>query len=410
MDLQEQLEILRQRVAKVNERFAPAVAPATEPRERVRIEEWMSGEVVTTSVGEHFETERLYASGKRHGSMEIARLSDLPQDLLGALSGNAVPACCPTEWAFLDTETTGLAGGTGTVAFLIGVGHITAEGFRVRHFFMRDYGEEASMLARLNEFLARFRVMVTYNGRTYDQPLLETRYRLARTRPPFAKLEHLDLLHGARRLYKLRMENCRLVTLEQQILGVERVGDLPGELIPYVYFEYLRTKQAARLVPVFHHNSIDILSLACLTGIVPYAFQEPAGENITHATDMLGLARWLQSLDRGEEALRLMRRSLGKGLPDALAFRALWDAALLAKKLEKYAESLELLEELTTCANPHRVSALEELAKHYEHRAKDWARALAWAEMLLEADPCAESQKRRDRVAGKLTKKPRLLT
>src|SRR6185295_15168195 len=114
----------------------------------------------------------------------------------------------PEEWAFLDTETTGLAGGTGTCPFLVGVGSVTREGFRVRQFFMRDYGEEASLLEALGEHLARFRVLITYNGKTFDQPLLETRYRLNRARPPFGKLGHLDLLHGARRLWKLRFESC----------------------------------------------------------------------------------------------------------------------------------------------------------------------------------------------------------
>ncbi len=148
-----------------------------------------------------------------------------------------------SRWAFLDTETTGLAGGTGTYAFLIGVGRVTPEGFRVRQFFMRDYAEEASLLCALSAHLAQFDVLVTYNGKAYDQPLLETRFEWhvrARLSVPMA---HLDLLLGARRLWKLRLESCRLVDLERQILGVEREGDLPGEMIPYVYFEYLRTER-----------------------------------------------------------------------------------------------------------------------------------------------------------------------
>jgi uncharacterized protein len=135
---------------------------------------------------------------------------------------------------------------------------------------MRDYGDEASLLWRLAEHLAQFDVLVTYNGKAFDQPLLETRFRMCRSQgappDPFGHMEHLDLLFGARRLWKLRLESCRLVELENRILGVERQGDLPGEMIPYVYFEYLRTAQAFKLVPIFHHNAIDILSLACLTG------------------------------------------------------------------------------------------------------------------------------------------------
>ena len=160
--------------------------------------------------------------------MGIADLADLPGDLLAALSEGAIPQSNPRRWAFLDTETTGLAGGTGTYAFLIGVGSITDDGFRLRQYFMRDYHEEASVLASLAEHLSQFDVLITYNGKAYDQPLLETRYRMVRSRPPFARLEHLDLLFGARRLWKLRLDSCRLVDLENQVLGVERQGDLPG--------------------------------------------------------------------------------------------------------------------------------------------------------------------------------------
>ena len=152
--------------------------------------------------------------------------------------------CDCSKWAFLDTETTGLAGGSGTYAFLIGVGRITPAGFELRQFFMRDLAEEASLLHGLSEYLAQFDTLVTYNGKTYDQPLLETRYRMARMKPPFGRMEHLDLLFGARRLWKLRFDSCRLVDLENQILGFEREGDLPGEMIPYVYFEYLRKREA----------------------------------------------------------------------------------------------------------------------------------------------------------------------
>ncbi len=244
----------------------------------------LSGEVVQTAFGEHFETEKLWERHRRHGSVDISDLAELPEDLLSELSAGVIPRAHPTRWAFLDTETTGLAGGTGTYAFLAGVGSIDAQGFRLRQFFMRDYGEEASMLHRLAEYLQQFDVLITYNGKAYDQPLLETRYRMVRSRPPFGRMEHLDLLFGARRLWKLRLESCRLVDLENRILGVERQGDLPGEMIPYIYFEYLRTERAFRLTPIFHHNAIDILSLACLTAIVPFAFRSPADTPLRHGT------------------------------------------------------------------------------------------------------------------------------
>ena len=219
-------------------------APAPPPRPPIPApEDYLSGNDVETALGRHFETEKLYERHRRHGSIGIADLEDLPDDLLDPISNGQIRRRSAAKVGFLDTETTGLAGGSGTYAFLIGVGRITPEGFRVRQFFMRDYGEEASLLSALHEHLEQFDVLITYNGSTYDQPLLETRFRMVRQRPPFASLEHLDLLFGARRLWKLRLESCRLVDLENQILGVERQGDLPGEMIPYVYFEYLRTQR-----------------------------------------------------------------------------------------------------------------------------------------------------------------------
>src|SRR5437667_5675987 len=190
MDIQEQLPELRRKIARIDRKYAnatPAPAPVNafqRPRpDRYFVEELMSGEVVGTSFGAHFETEKLYERHRRHGSMDISSLIELPEDLLDSLSGGAILRSHPTRWAFLDTETTGLAGGAGTYAFLIGVGSIDEEGFRVRQFFMRDFGDEGSLLAALTEHLSRFEVLITYNGKTYDVPLLETRYRMARAHP-----------------------------------------------------------------------------------------------------------------------------------------------------------------------------------------------------------------------------------
>jgi uncharacterized protein len=395
-ELHEQLALLRRKIARIDSKFSGPPQPAGPRPSRIFIEEWMSGEVVETPLGRHFETERLYERHKRHGSLDISGLAELPDDLLEALSGGDARSAPPGRWAFLDTETTGLAGGSGTYAFLIGVGRITPEGFRVRQFFMRDYDEEPSLLSALAAHLEQFDVLVTYNGKTYDQPLLETRYRMARARPPFSRLGHLDLLHGARRLWKLRLESCRLVDLENQILGVEREGDLPGAMIPYVYFEYLRTKQAFRLVPVFHHNAIDILSTACLTAIVPHAFRNPKAPALAHGADLIGLARWVLKNGAGQDALDLLRRAVDLGLPDDLLFRTLWDSAALEKKLGCPDAALAILTDLSACRNPYRAQAYEALAKHYEHREKNYALAL---EMIRGARSIEDSEEFRKRAA-----------
>lgn len=413
-DLKAQLDLLRRKIAKVDRKFAGPPKPP-EPKigapypdmnpARYFIEEWHSGQEVQTDYGCHFETEKLYERHRRYGSLDISSLCDLPHDLLGSLSADECKPSHPFRWAFLDTETTGLAGGSGTYAFLVGVGKITAEGFKLRQFFMRDLGEEASLLAGIANFLSDCDTLVTYNGKAYDQPLLETRYRMQRIKPPFGALDHLDLLFGARRLWKLRFDSCRLVELENQILGVEREGDLPGQMIPYVYFDYLRTKQAFRVVPILHHNALDILTLACLTAIVPWAFKSPEDAPLAHGAEMVGLGRWLMKVDQHEKALVLFRRALGKKMPDDLVFRTLWDVARVEKKLGRDAAALECYTELAGCRNPHRLQALEELAKHYEHREKNYAMALEFTMAGLELSDEPELLHRRDRLQRRLAKR-----
>lgn len=379
--------------------FGPFVAP-----DRYDAEKCLDGIVMENPHGSYFLAERFYPRHKLHGGYEISRLADMPGEWLTGVSKGEIPAHDPERWVFLDTETTGLAGGTGTCAFLIGVGTIEPEGFRVRLFFMRDYDEEAAMLYGLAEFLAGYDVLVTYNGKSYDAPLIETRYRLRRQRYPLERLHHLDLLHGARSLWKLRMASCRLMHLEHEILGVERHGDLPGELIPHYYFEYLRTKQAFRLVPLFHHNVIDIVSLACLCGVVLPAYADPQSAALHHGADLLGLARWLKRAGDIENAAALYRRSVQAGMMDNELFAALWETALVERKRERHAAKAAILEDLIACRNPYRGKAYEELAKHFERVEKNFERALELTGQALRLEPNESLEKRRLRLEKRLAR------
>jgi hypothetical protein len=267
---------------------------------------------------------------------------------------------------------------------------------------MRDYGEEASLLASLAEYLGEFEVLITYNGKSYDQPLLETRYRMSRMRPPFARMQHLDLLHGARRLWNLRYESCRLVELERQVLGVERQGDLPGEMIPYVYFDYLRNREAFRVVPILHHNAIDILTLACLTGIVPWAFHSPEDAPLTHGAELVGLARWCHRSGRQEQALRLLRRGVDAGLDDDLLFRTMWEIASIEKKRGRHEAAMPVLTDLAMSRSRYRALAYEELAKHYEHREKNHTMALEMTKAALAVEEREGLRRRERRLSQRL--------
>lgn len=403
------IDRLRRRIDRIEGgRMEPlpgrALAESEELPEHGEAEKPLEGVEQVNELGRYMLQEQFFPLHKLHGGFEISKLTDMPGSWLEGISKGAIPACDPSRWVFLDTETTGLAGGTGTCAFLIGVGTIEPEGFRVRLFFMRDYDEEAAMLHGLTELLDRYQVLVTYNGKSYDAPLLETRFRLRRLPVALDGLDHLDLLHGARSLFKLRMESCRLVHLEREILGLERQGDIPGELIPYYYFDYLRTKQAHKLKPIFHHNVLDIVSLACLTHMVLPAFAAPEQADLRHGQDLLGLARWLKRAKQNESAVALYRKAIQAGMQDEELFQALWEQALVEKKRRDHDSKAAILEDLVSTPNAYRAQACEELALHHERISKDLARSL---ELTLQAIEMASSEgleKRKSRLEKRLAK------
>jgi uncharacterized protein len=359
------------------------------------------GREVETESGRHWELERSWPAHYSHGLSDVGALSEIPSDIFSALGDEAIDAP-PSRWAFLDTETTGLAGGSGTLAFLVGVGVISARGFDLKQYFVREPAEEASMLASLSNDLAEFDVLVTYNGKSFDVPLLETRYNMNRSKAPFTRLKHVDLLYGARRLWRLKLESCRLQELEKRILGHERVGDVGGAFIPNLYFDYLRNGDAAPLEPILFHNAIDILSLACLTAIIPQAIREP--KRLKHGEELAGLARWFRNEDRLEEAANLMRLALKKPMRDELVWETLWQLADVERRLGQHDAALTGWTELSTVANPHQAQALERLAMHYERREKNAALALDFTLAALAIAPTPELEKRRARLDARLSR------
>ena len=404
------LERLRRKIARIDRRYqlGPASAAAEEQqRWRLRalasplppgqrIEELAPGEVLQNAAGACFRATRVYPFHKRHGNADISSLCEM----IGAPLGISAP---PSRWAFLDTETTGVAGGTGTYCFLIGVGFLEGRDFRVHQFLMRDYSEEAAQLDALAEHLAGFDVLVTYNGKTFDAPLLETRYRMSRRLPPLERLEHLDVLHSARRLFRLRLPSCRLVEIERAILGFEREGDLPGEMVPYYYFDYLRTHNALKLVPILHHNLMDIVTLACVTGLVLAAAGDPDTAPLAHPVDLFSLAAWVaaraEDAEGRTQAARLFRRALAAGLPEAIDWRARAQLAALYKRDGDYGSALPLWDELCAAPNGARLEAAEELAKYFEHRARDYPRALEAVRTAIAVAPPEQQPAWRHRLA-----------
>ncbi|WP_253910656.1 ribonuclease H-like domain-containing protein, partial [Pyxidicoccus fallax] len=212
-----------------------------------------------TAYGTVHVSERVLPPDHHHGSAPLAGALDVEGSLVASLALHADLAGVDFQrMLFLDTETTGLAGGTGTVPFLVGLAWFEGRSLRVHQLFLRRLGEEAPMLRVLAERMAHSSCLVTFNGKSFDWPLLRTRFVLNRVPAP-AELPHLDLLHCARRVFKHRGAGARLVHLEEQVLGHRRIGDVDGALIPELYFRFLRGGDGSALTPVLEHNVNDLL-------------------------------------------------------------------------------------------------------------------------------------------------------
>lgn len=358
----------------------PVAEPAGAHR-REAIEDWVSGRMVETAAGSCFVSEVRYPLGHVHGGMALGTLLEHTPRSLSALTGEPLAGEeAFGRFAFLDTETTGLAGGTGTYAFLVGLGTFEDGEFVVRQCFMRDIPEERAMLEVVREVLARSRGLVTFNGRAFDWPLLETRFAMNRQPAPPVVPPHLDLLMPARRLWRLRLQSCALSSLETHVLGVARgEADVPGWAIPGLYRDFLTYGRAEPLRRVFYHNAHDILSLATLAARLCSVVREPLS-TLQHGEDLYSLARQWDDEGQFERAAELYRQCLRCQLTPRTRHEATRRLAQAHKRAGRQAEALEVWR---TLAERGDVEACIELAKYYEHRAGDLQQAHRHARRAL---------------------------
>lgn len=312
-----------------------------------------------------------------HGGLTLAdALSALPDHVAASACDDALRAFDPKSAVFVDTETTGLMGGTGTVAFLVGAGFFEGDAFRLDQCFMRDFDDEAPMLEYLGRLFARFDTVVTYNGKSFDVPLLRTRFIQNRMPFPFEQCLHLDLLHAARRFWKKRLVDCSLTSIERNILGLVREGDVPSADIPRMWLAYLRTRDARPLKGVFYHHKMDILSLAVLTARLSHQLADAAAGPLEHGADEISVLRLIYRQKRYEEVAQYARRVV-KGAADDAGMRreALEMLGYACKRMQRWEEMerawADLLAEFPDC-----LLARHELAKHHENRTRNLPEAL----------------------------------
>ncbi len=466
---------LGDRLRQVVSGTVPRVAPPARPRitriDGPRVADILAGRWVESTDGAVVVVDRYYAGDRSHGRARIGTVVETleaggdaldvlyrawpPRDDTGAGLSRAGPSAglsgdgcstglsCPerlenqrsrresrdrrllaqaTRLCFLDIETTGLAGGAGTQAFLVGCGILEDGGLSIRQFLLPGFEHERALLAQVAEWTASHGTLVTFNGRAFDVPLIETRYLLHRLSFPLAGMPHVDMLHPARRLWKQRPsivgppldeESCTLAVLERHLAGYHRVGDVPGFEMPSRYFRFVRDCNAHPLEAVLEHNRIDLLSLALVTARALTLIQQgPAAAS--HPRESLGLGRLYERAGAPDNAEACFAHSASLAArigrePDVHA-EALRRLALRRRRGGRMAEAAEAWQALVAVpGSPSglRREAREALAIHHEHRSRDLqsARALV-LDVLAEAPETrwrAEAEYRLRRIDRKLS-------
>ncbi len=390
--------------------------------------------------------ERSFESSLQHGIMSIGEYADAAARSIGGLEGLGGGSARLGEESsragdrlrsqlFFDLETTGLAGGAGTYAFLVGCGYFDGSAFETRQFFLADYADERDVLRAVEEFVEPFAGVVTFNGRTFDVPLIATRYAMHRLRSPFDELPHVDMLHPARRLWRRReplpgrsgwpyaeegrgrgdYASCALGALEQAILGFERVGDVPGAEIPGRYFDYIRRADATPLVDVFEHNRLDLVSLAALTAVV-LSMIEGGAPATRNPRECLALGRLFAAVGQFERAQACYARAAsladaawqGAGEDVGVRVEALTMLALHLRHERRHDEAAVVwrqIVEIDAGAPARARQAIEALAIHHEHRLGDLEQARALALRALEADGDERARQALQRRLARLDRK-----
>jgi uncharacterized protein YprB with RNaseH-like and TPR domain len=363
-----------------------------------RIADVLAGQYVDAPDGAVIVVDRYYAADRRHGREPIGAIVDalesggpaldvLARSWPGRVAGPYRPAFC-----FLDLETTGLAGGAGTQAFLVGCATVEDGGLRIRQFLLPGFEHERALLGLVAAWAAAHHTLVTFNGRSFDVPLIETRYALHRQAFPLGEMPHLDMLHPARRLWRERPlvagpalddDSCRLSVLERHLAGYHRVGDVPGFEIPSRYFRFVRSGDAHPLEAVLEHNRIDLVSLALVTARALHVIRcGPAATS--HPRECLGLGRLYERAGAHDEAEACYERAaswagqIGRESDvQADALRRLALARRRAGRMFEAAVAWHTLVTLPGCPAVLRREGREALAIHHEHRSRDLETARA---------------------------------
>jgi uncharacterized protein len=391
MDLRDRLEKiegLKKRVQQISQNHSERKYKIPEGRRAVSISEILAGNILETPYGSIFYTEKIIPLHTSFGDYSMAEVKEYfpaKEHAYIAKSENSVGDIQLDQALFFDTETTGLAGGAGTYIFLMGLGYFTREAFCVRQYFMSDYHEEEAFLWAINQLFAQdFKLLVSYNGKCYDFPLMQTRFIMSRLPLQLNNYQHLDLLFPTRRLWKRRLKDCSLSNIERRILNISRDEDIPGYLIPHVYFRYLQDKDASPLKPIFSHNLQDIISLAILAAKIGHVLREPFhASRGNNGIDLYSIGRIYEINKDYEHSSRCYEEALNCDLTDEDSLEILRLSSYAYKKQGNWQRAERAWRDIISFTNEFILFPYEELAKYYEHRLKEYSKAINVVEDAL---------------------------
>jgi len=367
MDIKEKLRFIEQIQKPSEHRQHETPLPGN-------LEQVLSGELIATDHGIIFVRTKKYDVTHEHGLVTLGEIDHVsPYFLHLAGKDDNLKQIDLRRSLFFDTETTGLAGGSGTHIFLTGLGYFEDDQFIIKQFFLRDFPDEPAMLHAIHDLFSQFHSLVSFNGKSFDLPLLRSRFIYHRVQKQFVDPPHLDLLHAARRVWKHRLQDCSLANLEARVIQVRRHNDIPSYLIPQLYFAYLRNKNALPLQQVFYHNEIDILSLVSLTIMLDQIHKQPL-EALSHHLDLKTLARHYENTHQWQRNISiyqfLFEKETDKKQKTEIGIRL----GYCYKRLGNWNEAVGLWQQLLD-EGSFRPEPYEELAKYYEHQVGDLDRA-----------------------------------
>ena len=392
--------------------YEPEPPPYSNAAPVLDLARMLGGRPIETAWGPCLAVERRHDLSERHGRFILRECLTSPDDAALTLLGLATDSVAAGRLAFFDIETTGLSGGAGTLAFLIGVGWLEDDGFHTSQLLLTSHAAERALLTATAQLLKEASTLVTYNGRTFDVPVLETRWAFHRMPVPIDGLPHVDMLHPARRLWKNRPDDCAddrsctLVALERSLLDFVREDDVPGFEMPSRYFRYLRSGDPRPLLPVLEHNRLDLLSLAVVTMATCRLISNgPAGAR--DAYECVALGRVFEHAGDPVRAEECYARAVALHAP-APRVEALHRLAVLHRRARRYGEAARLWEEVTAVENAaSRVAreALRALAIHHEHRERDYLAARTYAQRALDTEWNAQRRRQVEHRLARLERK-----